>query len=72
MDKYFYVVIEENVGRTPTPFIIQHIKVMCAKSEEAVVENVRKRYGKQLVEFTVEELAEDDPMLYEEPIYIVS
>ena len=71
MDKYFYVEIKENVSRTLTPFIIEHTQIMCAKSEEAVVACVRTRYGKQLVEFTGEEIAENDRRLITEPIYIV-
>lgn len=71
MDKYFYVEIEENVSRTLQPFIITHTQIMCAKSEEEVVACVRSRFGKQLVAFSVDELAEDDPRLNTERIYIV-
>ena len=71
MDKYFYVEIKENVSRTLSPFIIEHQEIMCAKSEEEVVACVRSRFGKQLVVFSVEELAKDDPRLSTERIYIV-
>lgn len=71
MEKYFYVEIEEDISRTLSPFIVEHQEIMLAASEEMIIADLLHRFGKHLVTFSIDEIAEDDERMKSARIYVV-
>ena len=71
MEKYFYVEIEEDISRTLSPFIVEHQEIMLAANEEMIIADLLHRFGKHLVTFSIDEIAEDDERMKSANIYVV-